>query len=275
MSGVVAYGLGLAGYPVTFGLGGAPTPFINPLGPYAIYCSRTIQKPWWQGDPAAEAWQVVMGSALDDQADRFEQARAVHFPTIPPGGQYACPSDALSYLAAERGLERVPTETEDRWRFRLRDAWNIWKTSGTQAGHVIMGTWLDLLNLTIVRRHEFSTPPDVGSNYVRAFARAVWFQFDVVIGQPHPWKQKIWGEGNWGEGTWGSTMQPEVVSYLRREIRERKSAHDTATYLHLRFDQGPIWGVGKWGEDGRVWGSGKGVMSIIVGEAEWDRDKLA
>jgi hypothetical protein len=70
-------------------------------------------------------------------------------------------------------------------------------------------------------------------------------------------------------------MQPEVVSYLRREIRERKSAHDTATYLHLRFDQGPIWGVGKWGEDGRVWGSGKGVMSIIVGEAEWDRDKLA
>ena len=115
-----------------------------------------------------------MGSALDDQADRFEQAQAVPLPDDPSGRAVRVPSDALSYLAAERGLERVPTETEDRWRFRLRDAWNIWKTSGTQAGH-------DRRN--VARSSQFddrpatrtSTPPDVGSNYVRASARAVWF----------------------------------------------------------------------------------------------------
>lgn len=241
---------------------------------YVVACRTQFNKPWWREDPDSDKWQGVMGEALDDQKDRFLQARAVRYPTVPAGQLYACPSDALSYLSAERGLERVPGESEDAWRERLRRAWPIWHVSGTQQIHIDEFGWAGILNVTTVRRHEWSTPAPVGTPYVRSFARLVWFQFDVLVQRPHPWRQKRWGDGDkWGEHTWGTSMTTEELTWFRREIRERKAGHDTCTYLHISFADGRLWGPNKWGDGGK-WGGSGNVVSFVIGEQHWETRRL-
>lgn len=235
---------------------------------YAVYCAQVINKPWWIGDPDAEAWQGVMGAMLDDQLDRLEQARAVRYPTVPTGGTYACPTDALYYLAAERGLERVPGESEDAWRERLRDAWNIWRESGSADGHTHEFGWSNLHNAVVMQRERLSTPPSVGSAYVRAFASQVWAQFDILIQQPHPWVERTWGSGTWGSGTWGSSMTEVEADYFRRQLRDHSSGHSTCTYMHVSFTQERIWGPNNWG-DGGTWGGNGHCMTVVVGEDHW------
>lgn len=234
---------------------------------YVVYCRVTVCKPWWVGDPDSDKWQGVMGGALDTQIDYLAQARAVRYALAPPGTVYRCPTDALQYLASERRLERVPTETEEQWRTRLDGAWDIHHESGTSVGHAHGFAWASMRNVTVLQRNILSTPPEVGSHYVRAFARAVWAQFDIVVQKPHQWERRAWGDGAWGEGTWGSTMTADMARYLQRQVRERKSGHDTCTYVHFALGHGPLWGTGTWGTG--TWGSTNECMTMVVGEDHW------
>lgn len=246
---------------------------------YAVACATRWQKPWWQGDPEAATWQGVMGGALDESLALAYQARATRFPTLPRDPeqpQYACPTDALGYLATERGLEMAPGETELRWRERLRDAWQAWHRGGTRAAHEVLFGWVGLRAPKVLRRLEFSTPPPVGSLYVRGFAQTVLSQFDVLVELPHPYARRVWGDPNtnWGDGgTWGSSMPTEVVEYLRRGLRQFKSGTSTCTYMHLSFVRGRVWGANKWG-DGGVWGGSGEVVTIVVGEDHWKQRGL-
>lgn len=238
---------------------------------YAVACRTIYQKPWWVGDPSADIWQGVMGGALDTQLDQLNQARAVRYPTLPKiqdFPQYACPADALQYLSAERGLEQAPAEVELAWRERLRRAWQVWNRGGTAQAHVDSLGWCGLTNVTVWRRHEWSTPPDVGSAYVRAFANTAWSQVDVLVQQPHPWVQKLWGAHTWGQYTWGSTMTAAEVGYIRRTLQQFRAGHDTVTYLYVSFTQEALWGpTSTWGSG--TWGSGGQCMPVIVGEPAW------
>lgn len=253
---------------------------------YQVFCQTVIMKPFWQGDPAAAAFWGLMGAQLDAQGDALAQARAVAWPLGPVVGSsdpaspdyfppYSTPTDALQYLAAERQTERAQLagtaggqEAEALWRQRLQGAWLAWGLGGSQQAHLTMLGWSGLQNVQVVRRHEWSSPSPTGSVYVQSFARAVWAQFDVYIGQPHGWSQKVWGVGNWGVGYWGSDMTPAQLAYFVRQIRLRKAAEDTCTYLHLSFVAGRVWGLGRWG-DGGVWGGTGGVVSYVCGEAHW------
>lgn len=240
---------------------------------YKVACRTTYQKPFWVGDPAADAWQGVMGGALDEVADQYRQARAVAYPRVPrdpESPQYACPSDALGLMAADRGgLERAPGEAEADWRQRLRDAWDIWRVAGTPLSAKMICGWVGLTTAKVLRRHEFSTPPEAGSLYVRGFAQTCLAQYDVLIEQPHRWTQRRWGDGSlWGEGTWGSTATEAEIAFLRRALRRHRAGGYTCTYLHVSFVQGRVWGAGKWG-DGGVWGGTGDVLTIVVGEDHW------
>ena len=62
-------------------------------------CTVTLQKPCFDG-PYGRAWQGVMGRAYDTQMDRLYYAKECQWPDYTP-------TDALQYLAAERGLERT------------------------------------------------------------------------------------------------------------------------------------------------------------------------
>lgn len=234
---------------------------------YVTLVTGTVQKPMWASGPQALRWQTVMGTELDELMTLFREARAVRFPT-------QTPSDVLYLLASERGLEKVPGETEAAWRLRIKDAWRIWHRGGTQEAHRTSFGWYGLLNVGVYRRKEWSTPRPAGSNYVRAFARAVWSQFDVVVRQPHPWTEKLWGSPPaWGTGTWGSSMTTEELRYFRRQGREFKAGHDTFTYLHVVFGNGRIWGPLRWG-DGGLWGGSARTMSLVIGEAHWETRQL-
>lgn len=236
---------------------------------YADLRSRLLIKPFLDG-PDGRAWQGVFGRAMDEELDRLYQAKRVRYPNH-------CPTDALFYLAAERGLERVPQESEAQHRARLRDAWGIWQRSGSQAIHVESLGWTGLLNVHVYRRHEWSTPQDVGSVNVKAFARSVWSQFDVLVNRPHPWKPVYWGDGHtWGQGwTWGSTATEAEIALLKRLIRQHKAAHDTGTYLILNLGYGRVWGDWIWGDGGLWGGAGAGPLAIVVGEPHWYTRGLA
>ena len=247
---------------------------------YSTSCAGLWLKTWWQGDPAAALFWGQQGAELDAQLDRMYQARAVaypNYPTDPTQPQYRTPSDALTYLAAERNLEMVPTESEQAWRNRLQSAWSIWNEGGTQQVQLDQLGWYNLLAAGVYRRHELSTPPAVGSAYVQSFARLVWAQFDIIVQKAHPWQPVYWGSASWGDGTWGSagrywgsTMSDVQANYLRRQIRLFKAGHSTCTYLHVLLGTGHIWGLGAWG-DGWVWGGTGYTLSVVVGEWWWQK----
>lgn len=237
---------------------------------YAALCADAYNKPCTSG-PFGRAWQLVMGGAMDVEYDRFWWAKMIPRPELTP-------TDALFYLAAERGLERViligtggTLEDETLHRRRLKDAWGIWERSGTQAGHIEAFGWAGLGAVQVLRRVDFSTPPPVGSPYVRIFAREVWSQFDILIRKPMAISEVYWGAFTWGDGTtWGTTMSAAEIQQLRRLVRDHKSAHDTGTYFHFAFANGALWGTFKYG-DGTLWGgSGGSVTTIICGEKFWE-----
>jgi hypothetical protein len=208
-----------------------------------------------------------MGAEMDAQLARLYEAARVGWPDY-------CPSDGLAYLGAERGLERVPTESEAEHRRRLKNAWSIWQDAGSQQIHVDAYGWTGLQNVRVYRRAEFSSPAPYGSPYVRAFARQVWASFDIVIQKPHNWQAKTWGSFNYGDGTvWGSTATGEEVSRLKRFARQFKAGHDTCVYIHVQLGNGPLWGTFKWGDGTRYGGSGT-VTRWIVGEDHWGQRGL-
>lgn len=237
---------------------------------YASLCAQILQKPIFDG-PAGNAYQTVMGAAMDTQLDRLYYAKMCQWPS-------ETPADALYYLANERGLERVvligsggTQENELLHRERLRQAWTVWAISGSQQGHKDELGWCGIPAVQVLRRAEFSTPPPVGSAYVRSFALQVWSQFDILIRPTSAIGELIWGSGwTWGDGSlFGSTLTLAELQQLRRLVRDHKSAHDTCTYFWLQFTPGPLWGTFVWGDGTTYGGSGVGVTGIVCGEESW------
>lgn len=241
---------------------------------YADLCARILQKPCFSG-PNGAAWQGVFGGAMDNQVNRLYYAVECRYPEV-------APLDSLYYIANERGLERVlvigtggTLEAESLHRLRLKHAWTIWSMSGSQQGHKDELGWMGLNAVQVLRRKEFSTPPPVGSAYVRAFAIQVWSQFDILVRKPMPITELLWGSGwTWGDGsTFGSSLVSAEIEQIRRVIRTHKSAHDTCTYLYLDFNGGPIFGTFLWG-DGTVYGGQGAVTTLVIGEAQWTQRGL-
>lgn len=242
---------------------------------YASLCAQILQKPCFgSGSTNAQngaAYQTVMGGNMDIELDRLYWAKECQWPS-------ETPADALYFLANERGLERVvligtggTLENELLHRDRLKHAWNLWAVSGSQQGHRDELAWCGLTTTQVLRRVDFSSPPPVGSQYVRAFATQVWSQFDILIRQPMPIQELLWGSGwLYGDGsTWGTTLTLPEIQQLRRLIRDHKSAHDTCTYFWLQFSTGPLWGTFLWGNGVLYGGSGPAVTGIVCGEESW------
>lgn len=217
-------------------------------------------------------WQRVFGNAWDKEIQRMIWARRARWP------EWA-PSDALIYLGAESGLEQVlqmggagALENEASYRKRLRNRWYIWQRGGSQQVHVDGFGWTGLTNVSVLRRKE-SLPFDDSSTsfYTRTFQHSVWSQFDILVAQPHPWKQVLWGDGHlWGgpDWSWGTTATAQEVEQLRRLARRFKAGHDTCFWIILRlFGGSTTWGSFTWGSSS-VWGTGRFVR-WLVGEPHW------
>lgn len=227
--------------------------------------------------PYGRAWQRVMGEAWDEQIDRMYQARRARWPDY-------CPVDGLFYIGVERGLERVffvgvhPKVVEDEklYRRRLREAWTIWRFAGTQEGHRESFRWAGLNAVSVWRRKEWNSPPEQNvSAYLKAFQRAVWAQFDVLVDPSFPFKPLNWAGWTYGNPvTWGTDATPDDVSLLRRLGRKFRSGHDTFMWIVVNNTGGRVWGSWLWGSG--AWTPGVGQPTRwLVGEPHWTLRGLA
>ncbi len=211
------------------------------------------------------AWQSTLGRLLDESMNRVVQARVARLPSF-------CPIDGLQYIASERQLERAVGETISDYREVLRTAWSVWAVGGSAQAHVNSLGRMGFGSVVVKRRRDFYGVPDE-QPYVRAFARDVWAQFDVICSKPMPWQLRIWAlSDTWGSGVWGLTAQTSEIEQMKRFLRLFRAGHDTPTYAYFNFGSGQLWGLGAWGLG--VWGGAGNSVRLLVGEDHWTQRGL-
>ena len=92
-------------------------------GPYSRY-ALDLAPPWLRAERGAK-WLGAHGETLDALVERLVSAVAAHLVDT-------APEDAVPVLGRERGTVRVPEETEEAYRGRVRAAWDIWQWGGTK-----------------------------------------------------------------------------------------------------------------------------------------------
>ena len=81
--------------------------------------------PPWLRAPRGAKWLEAHGEALDALVERLVDAVAAHLVDT-------APDDAVSVIGRERGIIRIPEETEQAYRGRVQAAWDIWQWGGTR-----------------------------------------------------------------------------------------------------------------------------------------------
>lgn len=224
---------------------------------------QTLNKQFLNG-PFGRAWQRTLGQLFDESVNRLVQARVARLPSF-------CPEDALQYIGSERQLERAFGESISDYREVLRTAWTIWATGGSAQVHISSLGRMGFGSVTVKRRRDFFGVPDDNA-YIRAFARDVWAQFDVICQKPMPWQIRLWGTGTWGTGVWGLTAQTSEIEQFKRFLRLFRAGHDTPMYAYFNVGSGQLWGLGVWGAG--VWGGVGDTVRLIVGEEHWKQRGL-
>lgn len=179
-----------------------------------------------------------------------------------------CPDDALVHHAAERRLEKYPTESIEQWRARLAAVFSSFEFLGTVAG---LQAALDALGYGTATIHaaidgpppwwmgswppapEGDRPPRwVGAWPVPAgsFGRDQWPSRFWVSLEDSVWTGEVWGGGfNWGTDnglTWGSTAPRAAVQLCKRVIERWRPAHCVCIGLYVERADGlriqwPLW----------------------------------
>lgn len=210
--------------------------------------------------PYGRAWQRTLGQLMDESINRVVQARVARLPSF-------CPEDGLQYLASERQLERAYGESISDYREVLRTAWSIWAAGGSAQSHVNSLGRMGFGAVTVKRRRDFNGVPDTHP-YIRAFARDVWAQFDIICEKPMPWQGRFWDSSStWGSGVWGLSATTAQIDQMKRFLRLFRAGHDTPMYAYFNFGTGQLWGVGSWNSG--VWGGVGNIVRVLVGEDHW------
>jgi len=95
----------------------------NDSGPYSRY-ALDLAPPWLRAERGAK-WLGAHGETLDALVERLVSAVAVHLVDT-------APEDAVPVLGRERGIVRIPEETEGAYRKRVQAAWDILQWGGTR-----------------------------------------------------------------------------------------------------------------------------------------------
>lgn len=92
---------------------------------YTDYEERAA--PPWATGPNFAAWWQAHGLVKDIVAGAARVAAKAGWPL-------ETPVDGLSFIGSERLLPRVLSDTDDTYRQRLSDAWDLWEFGGTKVG---------------------------------------------------------------------------------------------------------------------------------------------
>jgi hypothetical protein len=177
---------------------------------------------------------------------------------------------ALAYLGAERGLERLPGEFLEAYRTRVARAWDYWRLGGTRPG---MQLALELLgyDVTII---EHGLPPPDGQS---APDRVWWSEFTIWLrpGSVPGYGAVLWGEEFgvpptqhvWGEANllWGTSMPAREMWRIMATICQMKSAHSRPRQVFYA-PRMHFWGDVnlEWGDPEIEWGGGVGTLQIPI-----------
>jgi hypothetical protein len=164
-----------------------------------------IAPPWLRG-PVGSAWLRASGDGQDELADR---ARAAVKARLPGHG----PTVAMQIIGEERGVERLPGDTDEAYATRVRGVWSQRRWAGTPYGVLLAlaDIGYPTAHLMIHRGRDYSlsggalaTHLMVSGRWVMDAREAFWSQFEVLLPAPHPWAV----DGQVDSDSAGGTMVP-------------------------------------------------------------------
>lgn len=82
---------------------------------------------WLVGTPNGQAYAQVFGTELNDSAEDFREGIKQRMPN-------ECADDAVPYIAQDRNLIQGITETDDHFRDRLQNVWQVAPAMGQSTG---------------------------------------------------------------------------------------------------------------------------------------------
>jgi hypothetical protein len=222
-----------------------------------------VLAPGWLRDPAGAAYLGALGASKDREVARLKEAAKCDWPSV-------CPEDALALLAAERGLDRGPTETLDAFRERVRRAWDLWEWAGTAWGLLMAFYWAGYTPSSgrvvlqgqgdpVVGGTQFELRPDFdpavhtpkdgivytarGNGSLGGAPAPLWSDFAVLFVSPLP-------------GAWVPAPPADgsaEVNGIRSLLLKWKPAH--ARCVKLQATTAELWGfpTEDWGPTAELW----------------------
>jgi len=202
--------------------------------------------PPWLLQPQGQAFLRALGSVRDDITQRLKEGVKARFI------ESAAP-DALAAIGADRGLERGPTDTDDTYADRLKDAWALWTWAGTPTG-VLNALWdagyTNVVLLTSRRTHTLDASRELVTTVLsppRWFGgEGFWNSFLVWFPQPFI--------TSWQVGGVPASNSAEADT-VRRLVNRWKPAHARVTG-YIATLTGHFWGEPglEWGDASLDWG---------------------
>lgn len=201
--------------------------------------------------PRGTALLGVLAANLDGLAARAKVAAKLDLP-----GETL--DEALTYIGADRVIERAPGESLDAYRARLSGAWESWGWVSTRYG---IAHAVGLLGLGM---------PQVFT--VRRVAPAGWPSTKwAVIRLVFPGRS-AWGAARWGAFAWGarrvegieSLSDEDIRARLRPVLRQWIGARDRVLDVTLGRG-GALWGRVRWG----LFAWGTPGPSRHIGPSRW------
>lgn len=146
---------------------------------YAGWLQR-LPIPWLVGDHGKDWWGAV-GAVFDGEIERARAAVKCRLPG-------SAPSDALGFVASERGLERGPAETDDEFALRLQYAWDLKALTGTPLGLLLALYYAGFPGAVVVqqngRGYELTGTPSLADITAPLYAAPSWFTVTELSANP-------------------------------------------------------------------------------------------
>ncbi len=177
--------------------------------------------PW--GKREAQAYGVIK-DALAAAADAAVACRWIS----------RCPADALAKHGDALGWPRVPGETTNEYRARLRLSWHLAQWRGTRKGIVDAFAAIGMTNVEV--KETFSAG---WGRHTGITARQRWI--NVIVRHPHPFGTDFasrYGDGSiYGGGQlYGVNGDPRLLALIVQLVQRQKPAHAFCEWIAVVLD---------------------------------------
>lgn len=204
------------------------------MSDYVDFQQRTV--PAWLAGARGLAWALVLGTMKQSLVEAAKASVKARFRRL-------APPDALLEIAADRGMDPAPVETQGSLRLRVAQAWEQWEMAGTKDGMFRVFELDGLVNTIVLDK---SDDPSLE-----------WWQFTVRVSPPFPWP-----------GSTVDDVPQEWIDRLVRLIRKWKPTHTECKRLTISCSS-ETWAQhharrGTWGHVPREpWGRRRIVIDNI------------